>query len=162
MSFKESFETVSKEDVLKELKFDTTEKLSKLEDEVVWEDKEKNNEKKFTWDEKTKSLNYFYIIWKRDVFMSLQLVWDQVRIVFDATNTLWWNGENEDKVIILPTSKVDSIPDKIYDTFEEWFSFSTLTDDEKIKVSNTDTLDTIKNVASDAITVLKKHIQKNK
>lgn len=66
----------------------TKENLNSLEQDIIAGDQEKLEQKNFTWDERTKTLSYFYIIGKRDVFMSLQVIGDDIKVVFDATNTL--------------------------------------------------------------------------
>lgn len=130
-----------------------------LKEEIIQNDQEKIEQKDFTWDEKTKSLNYFYSIGKRDIFMSLQIVWDTIKVTFDATNTLWWNYDNEDKVIICNKKDITTLPSKISDVFESWFDFKTaFGHKENVKVSRRDTLDKIEEKAQTAIKILQKHM----
>ena len=137
----------------------THENLSLLQNDIIAWDKEKLDQKEFTWDQRTQTLSYFYLIGKRDVFMSFQILGDKIKVVFDATNTLWWNYEKEDKVISIDKKDINDLPEMISSTFDTWFNFTTaFWSKENLTVSRSDTLEKIKDKAEKAVGVVKKYL----
>ena len=142
-----------------ESKHEINENLKSLEDEIIWWDEEKLDQKDFTWDERTQTLLYSYRLWTyKWATISLQKKWDQVHLILWVHNEyfLWSNTINKS----FNKKEINKIPEFIHNTFQNGVALKTYGDTtiEKKYIPNNYLLSKIEEKAKKAITIIKKHL----
>jgi len=157
---KEAYSLLWFKEQLKQYEKDTIkQELSTLQDDINKSIETLIQSWDYKRDEKTKTLSYYYKIdtgKNRDVEVSFEVQSNgDIKVILDATNTLWYNRDKEDLVKVFKKSTMNSISQYIRTSIDNGFQFATLTDKETLEIDNEPLLGKIEEKAKNALILLR-------